>query len=292
MNETTSRALLYGIALTVLGGVVALWAATDNEADVMVLLNSAEVQLQAAYMTPATDLDGEALTARADLLETALCHLESVERRRPGMACTAEFRGFAHMLVGEHLQAAACYERARRCADCLEEQRDVLVFNQARMLVAAGEAHRALRLLAKHRDALDARYGPRRRLEEADILIGLGREQQALQRLQLVTAEAPVAPMASLEAGLRYLQLGREAEATRALEAASQGAPIADYHLARLKLREGDVDTTFELLRRAYAARPAEVRQRLRDEAEAWSDVSQDARYQEFTASSPASPGR
>ena len=292
MNETTSRALLYGIALTVLGGVVALWAATDNEADVMVLLNSAEVQLQAAYMTPATDLDGEALTARTGLLETALGHLESVERRRPGMACTAEFRGFAHMLVGEHLQAAACYERARRCADCLEEQRDVLVFNQARMLVAAGEAHRALRLLAEHRDALDARYGQRRRLEEADILISLGRERQALQRLQLITAESSVAPMASLEAGLRYLQLGREAEATRALEAASKAAPIADYHLARLKLREGDVDTTFELLERAYAARPAEVRQRLRDEADAWSAVSQDARYQEFTASSPASPGR
>ena len=68
MNETTSRALLYGLALTVLGGIAALWATTDNEADVMVLLNSAEVQLQAAYMTPATDLDGDALTARAELL--------------------------------------------------------------------------------------------------------------------------------------------------------------------------------------------------------------------------------
>jgi hypothetical protein len=61
--------------------------------------------------------------------------------------------------------------------------------------------------------------------------------------------------------------------------------------LARLKLRLGDVDSCFERLAHAYDARPAEVRRRLREEADAWSAVAQQERFQKFGVT-PAAPGR
>ncbi len=291
MNETTSRALLYGGALALLGALGAAWATTDDEADVMVLLGSAEVQLQAAYLTPERDLDGAALSSRVELIETVVGHLESVERRRPGMAVTAEFRGFAHMLQGEFLAAASCYERARGCEDCEEEQRDVLAFNEARMRAAAGDPDAALRVLAAHRASLDARYGHRRRLEEVKLLVGLGRTPEARARLRVVAADAAAAPMARVEAAERYLELGADADAAALLASARAQEPIADYLLARLKLRQGDVDSCFERLAHAYEARPAEVRRRLREEADAWSAVAQQERFQKFGVT-PAAPGR
>ena len=291
MNETTSRALLYGGALALLGALGAAWAATDDEADVTVLLGSAKVQLQAASLTPERDLDGEALSSRVVLLETVVGHLESVERRQPGMARTAYYRGFAHMLQGEFLAAASCYERARGCADCTEEQRDELAFEEARMRAAAGEADAALRVLAAHRASLDARYGHRRRLHEVELLVGLGRAAEARARLRVVAADDAASPMARVEAAERYLELGDDADATALLESARAQEPIADYLLARLKLQQGDVDSSFERLAHAYEARPAEVRQRLREEADAWSAVAQQERFQEFGVT-PAAPGR
>ncbi|MEC8252965.1 MAG: hypothetical protein VX044_07105 [Planctomycetota bacterium] len=292
MRDFARRRFLYCGAAAVLGGVACAYAVTETEADVMVLLGSANVQLQAAFMTPAADRRGVALSSREELIATAVEHLESVERRRPGMAVTAEFRGFAHMLRDEFRAAAACYERARRCEDCETEQRDVLAFNEARMLTAAGEGERALRVLDRHKQALDARYGHTRRLQEADVLIDLGRHEEALDRLTIVSADAAAPPMARWEAGRRLLELGRPAAAAPLLASACEEHPIAAYDLARLKLAAGDVDTCMELLERAHAARPAEVRQRLLEEADAWSAVSQGARFRQLVATALASPGR
>jgi tetratricopeptide (TPR) repeat protein len=292
MRDSIGRWFLYGGASAVVVGVACAWACTETEADVSVLLGSANVQLQAAYMTPAADREGAALSSRKELIATAIGHLESVERRRPGMAVTAEFRGFAHMLSGEQLLAAACYGRARDCDDCSDEQRDVVTFNQARMLASAGEGERALRVLDRNKRQLDARYGHSRRLKEAEILIELGRPEAAVQRLTVVSADAAAPPMARLEAGRRFLQLGHADAAEPLLEGACADQPIAAYDLARLKLRAGDVDESMELLERALMARPTEVRQRLRDEADAWSVVSQDARFLQLEVAPLASPGR
>lgn len=46
-------------------------------------------------------------------------------------------------------------------------------------------------------------------------------------------------------------QLGRTEKAETAYLTASGNVPIADYHLARLKLEQGDVDKSLELLGRA-----------------------------------------
>lgn len=292
MKGSTTRWLLYGSAFAVTAGVLSVWRCEDVEADVTVLLGSAKVQLQAAYMTPAVDRDGAELSARAELVAAAVAHLNSVERRCPGMAATAELRGFAHMVCGEHRAAAARYAAARGCEDCGEEQRDVVTFNEARMLVAASEPELALQVLARYRVALDARYGHARRLTEAAILMDLGRREEAVTRWQAVTADATASPMARLEAATGYLDMGLDEAAATALESVGEALPIADYCRARLKLRRGDVDSSFALLRRAHAARPTEVRRRLREDVDAWSTVSDDERLLRLQATPPASPGR
>ena len=292
MNEPMSRVLLYGSAVLVMSGIAIAWANTETEAGVMTLLSSADSQLRMAHAIPAVDQQGASLGSRDVMIDSAIDNLQIVERLEPGMAVTAEFRGFAHMLQGEFSAAAACYQDARQREDCGDEQRDILAFNQARMLTKAGQHEQALKVFAASQNELDQRYGHQRRLEEASILRVMGRQQEARTRLDVVMSDSSAPPMARLQAGKEYLELGVLEAAEVALTSAQSEIAITDYYLARLKLRQGQTDISIELLERARKARPAEVRQLLRDEAEAWSAVAQNARFQELTRPLPASPGR
>ena len=292
MNEATSRVLLYGGAVLAIAGIAIAWANTSTDADVMTLLSSADSQLRMAHAIPPVDTLGKPLDQRDVMIVSAIEQLQKVERIEPGMAVTAEFRGFAHMLQGEYGAAAACYQDARTRKDCGDEQRDVLVFNQARMLQKAGQSEQALQVFANNQASLDARYGHQRRLEEATILRGLGRKQEAVQRLDIVMQDQDAMPMARLQAGREYSELGLFSKAEHALKSIQNEIAITDYYLAQLKLRQGQTDICIELLERAAKARPAEVRQMLHEEAEAWSVVAQDARFQELSELLPASPGR
>jgi tetratricopeptide (TPR) repeat protein len=292
MNETTRRITLYGTAALVLAGIGTAWALTSRDADVMTLLSSADVQLRLAYGIPPTDQQGKPLTDRLRIIADAEANLAIVERLQPGMATTAEFRGFAHSMRCRFAEAAACYEQARQCADVQPEQADILAFNQARMLAQGNQLEAALAVFAKHAKALDSRFGSQRLLEEAAILRRLHRTDDALQRLAVVAADAAAPPMASLQAGVEYLNLGRTDAAESLLTRASKDVPFADYHLALLKLQRGEVDSSLDLLGRAAKAQPAEVRRRLSQEAAAWSAVAMDARFQEIAKSGPAAPAR
>lgn len=292
MNPTLKRALLYGSALLVLCGFGFAMATADDSADAATLLSSADVQLRLANGMPARDKQGRPLTARDDMIATAEHHLAAVERIQPGMAVTAEFLGFACMLRGRYVDAAAMYEKAQHCTDVQAEQRDVLAFNQARMLGKGGQRQQALDVFARNAVALDRRFGHQRSLEEAALLRELGKRVDAEQRLDAVVRDAAAAPMAWLQAGVEYLELGHFTKAEAALQRAEATVPIADYHLARLKLRLGDADTCLALLERAATAQPAEVRRRLQDEANAWSAVAGDARFQQLLMPRAATPGR
>jgi len=160
------------------------------------------------------------------------------------------------------------------------------------MLAKGGQRQQALAVFQTHAKDLDTRYGHQRALEEASILRELGRRPEAVQRLDAVLRDEAAMPMASLQAGVEYLALGLEDHAEQALQRAVADVPIADYHLARLKLQRGEVDTCMQLLARANAARPAEVRQRLSEDAAAWSTVSADARFQQLVGSQSAAPMR
>ena len=210
----------------------------------------------------------------------------------PGLASAAEFRGFAHMLRGDFAAAAASYGRASECADCEAEQRDILHFNQARMLGEAGQQREALAVFAQHAKALDARFGHQRRIEEAELCCQLGEQQQAEQRLDYVVGSDDATPFLLLQAGMAYVTAGNHAKAETVLQRAAVKEPIADYYLGRLKLQQGDTDTSVQLLERAAAARPAEVKQLLASESAAWSAVAASERFQNLQGTHPATPVR
>jgi tetratricopeptide (TPR) repeat protein len=292
MQQMMQRALLYGSAVLCLGGLGFAVSHGHADADVTTLLSSADVQLRLAYAMPAVDKKGVPLSARAELLASADKHLTEAERIEPNRASAAEFRGFLQMLRGQYREAAASYARARQCPDVQVEQHDVLAFNEARMLAKAGDRQGAIDAFGRHAVALDARYGHQRSLEEATILREMGQRDAAKQRLDRVLRDASAQPMASLQAGLEYLELGHQVEAETALQRAAAEVAIADYHLAQLKLQQGEVDKSLQLLERVAKAQPAEVRRRLHDEGAVWSAVSGEARFQQLTGSLPASPMR
>ena len=291
MNDLHKRALLYGNAVLVLSGLGVAWANRATHADVLTLLSSANVQLGMAFVLPPTDEHGRALETRETLIASAEQSLGIVEQIQPGMATTTEFRGFAHRLRGRYAEAAACFRQARQCADFDRTQHAVLAFNEARMLAAAGNRQAALEVLGANKAQIDVQYHSERLLEEASMLRQLGRRVEAEHHLDEVVRQTGASAMAWVEAGREFLQLGHLDKAEAAFEHARPDEPIADYHLARLKLQQGAVDSCCELLTRASKARPAEVRRMLRDEAEAWSAVSADAWFRQLTTPA-AAPGR
>lgn len=292
MNQGQKRALLYGSAAVVLAALGLVAANTSAEGDIETLLSSANVQLRLAYAMPANDLQGKAFTSRIELIASAESFLASVERREPGLACTAEFRGFASMMKGDFQAAAEAYSKAQRCADCQDEQRDVLAFNEARMQALAGNGVAALATFSRHAALLDRRFGHQRAIEEAGILRVLHRDTEAEQRLSVVVEDGAAEPMAWLQAGREFERLGCSERAEAAYQRAAKSVPVADFHLARLKLQQGAVDTSLELLGRAEAAVPAEVRRLVREEPDAWRALAEDARFKQLMAPRTATPGR
>jgi hypothetical protein len=82
------------------------------------------------------------------------------------------------------------------------------------------------------------------------------------------------------------------AAAAAAYGRAAASVPIADYHLARLKLAQGEVDSCLQLLGRALAAVPAEVRRLVREDPRAWQELADDARFRQLVEPPKATPGR
>lgn len=292
MNAASRRLALYGTAVAVAVGLVWSTARAEADVDVHTLLSGAEVQLRFAHRMPETGKDGLPLTARADLVATAEQFLAGVERVQPGLATAAELQGFAAMLRGDYTAAAAGYRRARACADCGDEQRDVLAFNEARMLAQAGDLLGALGLFGQHGAAFDARFGRQRQLAEAGALRQLGRAGEAAARLEAVIADPAAQPNERLEAAQALLALGATAPAEQALAATACDEPISEYFLAKLKLQRGEVDSSLDLLERASAALPAEVKRLLREEADVWSAVAANGRFQKVSDAEPAAPAR
>lgn len=290
MQSGMRRALLYGSAVPVLAALV--WAGFVREADpdLGTLLSSIDVQLRLAAGMPAADAGGKPVAARVQLIEAASGHLQRARRIAPDSPIVAEFEGFRARLDGDHRAAAGHYRRARSLPGCEPEQRDTLVFNEARMLGAAGEHAAGLAVLTENEGNLQPAYRLQCGIERAGMLHRLGRDDEAASLLTAATASEQ--PLAWLQAGCLYAEMGRGQQAEAALRRAADGVPIADYHLARLKLTQGDADTSLRLLERAAKAAPAEVGRLLREDAAAWQVLAADARFVELTAVRAATPGR
>jgi tetratricopeptide (TPR) repeat protein len=292
MSELLSRLGLYGTGAAVVVGLAIAMGSIEADADINTLLSSADVQLRMAYAIPEVDKAGIPLDSRQTMILAAEEHLKTVERLQPGMACTAEFRGFARMLQGDYQGAAAFYASARQARDCSADQFDVVTFNQARMLAKAGRGEEALQVFANHAAALDARFGQQRLIEEAQILVQLGRPDHARQQLAALLARNDLEPMAGLQAAQILEQVGSLADAERAYAQQQQDIPAAGFGLARLKLRAGEVDTALALLERAVAAAPAEVARLVQQDVATWVPVQTDPRFQRIVEGRSATPGR
>lgn len=292
MSELLSRIGLYGTGAALVAGLAIATHGMQADADVNTLLSSADVQLRMAYVIPEHDKAGLPLDSRKTMILAAEEHLKTVDRLQPGMACTAEFRGFARMLQGDYQGAAGFYAQARQAADCTAEQRDVLAFNQARMLAQAGLGQEALAVFAAHAPALDARFGQQRLIEEAQILVQIGQVDRARQQLLDLVGRADLEPMAGLQAAQILEQAGILAEAELAYARQQQDIPAASLGLARLKLQAGEVDTALALLERAVAAAPAEIVRLVHQDAAVWEPVRADARFQRIVEGRSATPGR
>ena len=292
MSPSNRRLVLYGAAAVILGGIGAFVGLAPREADAVTLLSGADMQLRLAYGMPAVDKDGKPFATRRQLVEAAVSSLERVERLGEMPAATSEMRGFAASLLDDFAGAAAWYGKARECADVQDEQRDILAFNEARMLAKAGRPDAALACFARNSVALDRRYGPRRVIEEAAILATVGRRDEAAARLAMAVKTTETDLGALLQVGEIYAQIGDVAESTAVLTKVAADVPFANYLLAKLKLQRGEVDSGLDLLAKASKAVPTEVRRALREDALVWSAAAADARYQEIAGTSPAAPAR
>ena len=101
--------------------------------------------------------------------------------------------------------------------------------------------------------------------------------------------------MGRLRAGRILEDVGIWDESARAYELARTSLPIADYHLARLKMQQNQVDRAWELLERAVATVPGEVRHKVDDDREVWGSMADTERFRNLLRPSgqlPASAGR
>lgn len=291
MDDLQRRSLLYGSGAVALAGLVWAGFLYRAEPEPGTLLSSANVQLRLAAGMPERDAQGQPVPAREQLIAGAATDLRRCRAQVGDLAVLVEFEGFLLGLQGDPRGAAERYRHARTLPDCLRDQRDTLVFNEARMHVEAGDDAAALEVLRREGASLQPQYSDQRSIEEASVLRSLGRAEEAAGLLARVVAESDE-PMAWLQAGEQFARLGRRDAAEAALARAAAAIPIADYLRARLKLEAGAVDTSWELLERAAAAAPAEVRRRLREDAEVWRVVEADERFQRLAAPSQAAPGR
>ena len=257
----------------------------------MTALSSAQFQLRVAYGMPAVDKDGRPFASREQLIESAAQQLVVAERQVPNSPVLGELQGFLLSLRNKPRGAAAAYRRARALPGCEPDQRDTLVFNEARMLAQAGDQKEAISVLAVHRAEVQAKYADQLILEQVSLLRQVGDPVAAVAQLDALMA-ASSDPMAWVEAGSHYAALGRAAAADAAFARAAGAVPMADYYRAKLKLAAGEVDTCLGLLENAVKANPNEAKRLLQVDADAWQVLAGNARYQQATATGSAAPGR
>lgn len=291
MRKSTSRGLLYGGAAVVLAGLVYGGFVRKVDQDWMTALSSAQFQMRIAYGMPAQDKAGHPLAAREQLLTSAAEQLAAAARQVPDSPVLVEMQGFLASLRGDARTAAALYRQARMLPGCDADQRDTLVFNEARMLAQSGDRSAALAVLTGCGAGTQPKFADQLILEQASLLYQLGKSEGAVARLDLLMSNSKD-PMAWMSAGSQYADMGRNDAADAAFAKAATQVPVADYHRAKLKLTAGEVDTCLGLLENAVKANPTDTRRLLQQDAATWQVLADNARYQQASAPASAAPGR
>ncbi len=298
-NQRRRRVWLYGCAASAALALGYGGFLYEAEPDFGQLLSSVNVELRLAGSMPAVDKDGVPVQARAELLAAAGRELARARRQRPDSPLLLEFEGYRASLLGQPRAAAAFYRQAMNAPGCEPAQRDVLAFNEARMLAAAGDHAAAIAALDAAQAFVAEGLQAQCMVERAELRItasqrGTAGAETLLAdaRALLLQAERRDAPMAWVQAGNAHEAMGDHELAFSAYCKAAAAGPAAWGFAARLKLRLGDVDTARELFERAVEAAPAEMRRLVREDPSAWQALPEAARLAGQATTGLATPGR
>ena len=293
MDDVKRRVLGYGTgALLVVG--LTFGALYEADPDAETLIGAVEFQIRLAHGMPSHDKDGRELSARVEMLDDAEAQLDLVEKQKPGLPITAEYRAFIQSLRGDYHEAALSYRSIRESGNYRPDQLPTVIFQESRMLAKAGDLPGALRVLEQHTGGLDQGLRDRAEADAAELLWRMDRPADAHARLQGLVQQGADRPMAAVIAGHAYHRHGEKAAAEAAWQAAAGDSAEATFWLARLKLDQGEVDTALDLLGHAHASDAELTRALILKDRDAWQPVADEGAFQRALGESgtPATPGR
>ncbi|MCB9868486.1 MAG: hypothetical protein H6837_01435 [Planctomycetes bacterium] len=291
MNDLTRRVLGYGAGALVVGGLVYAGFLHRGQADAATLLGSVEVHLRLAASMPEKTTDGGVNAVRRKLLGQAREFLEAARLDDPELFLGFEFAGWLSALDGDFKTAAAMYRRAQSGKGATPQSAEADLLNEVRMLRAAALPEQALQVLAKR--LVSPENAAASRIETMLAHAQAGRADAAAAVASEVI-ETVKKPMPLIEAAALLESQGKLAAATAGYQRAAASDAVANYFVARLKMRAGELDTSFDLLKRAVVADGQKVRALLDRERDAWKPVRDDSRFKSIVApvGAPAQPGR
>ncbi len=291
MNKTQRRLIGYGTT-AVVGFALVVAGTMHFDPDTPTMLSTVEVQLRLLNGMPAKDSEGNVLTERAKIQEEVRRSLAILAKRQPDDPVVLEFRAFFAGVDGRPQDAAKLYRRVWQLDDASidEEQRSVLVFQESRMHELAGDNELALEAMELGADLVKnnwaVKFASAADLRRANLLLGLNRKDEAVAFARAAVERMPDStPGVAVEAGLLMEQADHAAEAEAMYSAVAQNEPVANYHLAALKMRNGDVDNALEHLERVADGQPEVLRDLLQKDAKLWAPVRGVLEFQGFTRS-------
>ena len=211
-----------------------------------------------------------------------------------GTAIARETRAYIASLRGDHAAAARLYAEAIELPDSAPEQHGRLILNQAAALSDAGDHSGAVSLLDRSQGQLRDGEIARSRVLEVHALARRGDHDEARRRA-LSFAEADHTEPSDLLCAAALLEDLEDWEAAETVYRRTEDDPATmNYCLARLKIRVGQIDSAFRLLKRATESSRSTVARLLQRDRALWGDCADDERFRSLTEpeGETAVPGR
>ncbi|MCA8941819.1 MAG: hypothetical protein KDB80_04600 [Planctomycetes bacterium] len=280
------RVFAYGaFALAAAGLGFAGWSRWA-EADAGTLLQCAISQMELAGAIPREDTSGR--EARTRILADAEGFLERAERVDPDHPQIMVARADFELLSGHKEAAFAAYGRALANDSCTGRQSQLLSLRRADLKLEMGEPTAALAELERFERADSSQIEMYRHELRIAAFEANGEHERAVE-----TARA----LAKLDgngacrrAGEAFERLGAKDLAERAYRDASVPTHVGDYCVGRLKARNAEFDTAFELLERALETEREPVLRMVFEDREDWEPIVESERFRELSGLQPAAP--
>lgn len=295
MNPSLVRFTVYPTAAAIVGALGWVAFGYRAEADFATLIGSASIHAELAASIPADTPKPEGQALRKKLIADAYGWLARAERVESDSSAACQIRAFLASTEGRPLDAAMLYRKCRTLENCTPEQHAPLAMHEARALSNAGRFGEALEVLAQSTGDLAEDQRPARDLLRARILWRGGQHDAAIGAIEAVVAVGVEGSESCREGASMLEAMGAYGPSEAAWRKSETVAELEQYHVARLKVRAGDVETARETLERAAGSGNPEVLRRMTQDDRLWIAALGEKRYQELSgsaASEPAAAGR